>query len=157
MTNKRTKADTVMGINEQVTINGVIYSPKRFKLFEALAIQKEKAEKVKKIHALQRRAIALQSRAETFGNVSAEDTSVEGVLEVVQEAHTIQEQFLSMSDDADPYWILPLAYPDAQASGDLDLIDFEEADAALEAVFEMNPSLKKVKAQLLMNPLNQNG
>ncbi|WP_159065938.1 hypothetical protein [Deinococcus ficus] len=154
---KRTKEEILRGTAEIVLINGNEYSPKRLKVFEVQAVLNEKAETIKKISTLQRKLQKTQKLYES-GELEKLGMTEDEALDFAAE---IQDNIIELSKIVSVdhnLWLLERFYPEAKESGDLYELDYgEDFDAALEAIFVVNPSLGKSKAILLMNPMNQNG
>ncbi|MFC3833096.1 MULTISPECIES: hypothetical protein [Deinococcus] len=156
MKTKRTVEEKLAGTKEAVTINGKVYSPKRLKVFDVQRLMNEKAEKLKAVQAMQRRLMKIQAAMESgeLESLNLSTDEAEKYVETVQ--NTTVDLATELGTDHN-LWLLERLYPDAKESGDLVEIEYDEYDTALEAIFEVNPSLGKSKAILLMNPLNQNG
>lgn len=153
---KRTVEEKLAGTKEMVTINGKPFSPTRLKLFDVQKLMNEKAEKLKTVQAMQRRLLKIQSAMESGEIKDMDITSEEAQAYIEDVQNTTVDLSMELGTDHN-LWLLERMYPEAKASGDLEQIDFDEYDAAVEAIFEVNPSLGKSKPMLLMNPLSQNG
>lgn len=153
---KRTVEEKLAGTKEMVTINGKPFNPTRLKLFEVQKLMNEKAEKLKAVQAMQRRLLKIQSAMEA-GELKEMDVTTEEAQAYIEDVqNTTVDLSMELGIDHN-LWLLERMYPEAKESGDLEQMDYDEYDAAIEAIFEVNPSLGKSKALLLMNPLNQAG
>lgn len=152
----RTVEEKLAGTKEIVTINGKAYSPKRLKVFDVQKLLNEKAEKLKFVQAMQRRMLKVQSALSEgeLDSLNMTTDEAEKVIEDIQ--NTTVDLAVTLGTDHN-LWLLERMYPEAKESGDLEEIEYDEYESAIEAIFEVNPSLKNAKAILLMNPLTQNG
>ncbi|KQR08834.1 hypothetical protein [Deinococcus sp. Leaf326] len=145
---KRSNEDKIMNTKEVVLINGKELSPTRYTVYQTQGILNEAREKAKKISALRVKALKLGGLAQKgqLDNVDIADDTQREMLEQALELQTELEY--EMNGDMYNFDLIKRAYP-TLTEGDLEVMTEAEYEAAAEAIFEVNPSLKKVQAVLL--------
>lgn len=153
---KRNNDEKIIGVKSEVTINGKVCKVKRLKVREVNELIAAKMDRTKKAQASQIKLARIQlavqnNELDTLG--IAED-EVEKTIEYIQ---VMLKDMAIESGGAHNMWLIEECVE--VSKDDLDDIEFDEYDAAVDAIFEVNPSLGKSKEMLLMNPfqMNQNG
>lgn len=149
----RTIEEKIMGTPVNVTINGNEYSPKRLKVKEVHALINAKMDRTKKAQAAQLRLGKIQVAIQR-NNLDSLGIKEEDVDKTVEELQDMLTDMAVEAGGAHNLWLIEACY--AVTSEDLDNIEFDEYDAAVEAIFEVNPSLGKSREMLTMNPFQMN-
>ena len=153
---KRTTEDKLMNTAEVVIVNGKEFSPKRYSVYQVQQLMNESRDKAKRIAALRIKALRLGSLAQK-GNLEDIDISDTEQVKMLEEALELQSELeYEMSDAGYHFELIKKSYPD-MSEEDLEAMTEDEYGIALETLFEVNPSLKKIKTQLLqkMTLMNQ--
>ena len=151
---KRTNDDKLLGTKEFVFINGKQFSPVRAKVYHVADLIKQKRESVEKLRTLQLQILKLQDKATR----ASEDMPFDQTEALFNEANKLALDLQEEASQFEHSWLLERFYPEAKNSGDLKDISFEEAEAAIIAIFLVNPGMGNSKSFLLMSPMmNQNG
>lgn len=149
----RTIEEKIMGTQVTVTINGNEYSPKRLKVMEVHKLIGAKMDRTKKAQAAQLRLGKIQVAIQR-NNLDSLGIKEEDVDKTVEELQDMLTDMAVEAGGAHNLWLIEACYD--VTPEDLDNIDFEEYDAAVEAIFEVNPSLGKSREMLTMNPFQMN-
>lgn len=149
----RTVEEKLVGLPLEVKINGNTYTAKRLKVREVNELISTKMTRTKKSQAAQMKLakiqLAIQQNDLERLNIKEED-----IESTVEDLQNMLAEMAVEAGGAHNLWLVEACY--AVSKEDLNDIDFDEYDAAVEAIFEVNPSLGKSKEMLLMNPFQMN-
>lgn len=153
---KRTNDEKIIGMPTEVAINGKQCKVKRLKVREVNELIAAKMDRTKKAQASQMKLAKIQLAVQN-GNLESLGIAEEDVDKAIEDIQAMLGEMAIEAGGAHNMWLIENCVEADKA--DLEDIEFDEYDAAVEAIFEVNPSLGKSKEMLLMNPfqMNQNG
>lgn len=149
----RSVEEKVLGTPVFVTINGNSYSPRRLKVKEVNELINSKMVRTKKAQNSQMKLakIQLAIQQNTLDKLGIKEEDVEATVEDLQDMLT---EMAIESGGAHNLWLIEACYDVSKE--DLEEIEYDEYEEAVEAIFEVNPSLGKSKEMLTMNPFQMN-
>ncbi|GAA5437565.1 hypothetical protein [Deinococcus aquaticus] len=153
---KRTNDEKIIGMPTEVAINGKQCKVKRLKVREVNELIAAKMDRTKKAQASQMKLAKIQLAVQN-GNLESLGIAEEDVDKAIEDIQAMLGEMAIEAGGAHNMWLIESCVEADKA--DLEDIEFDEYDAAVDAIFEVNPSLGKSKEMLLMNPfqMNQNG
>lgn len=153
---KRSNDEKIIGMPVEVAINGKQCKVKRLKVREVNELIAAKMDRTKKAQSSQMKLAKIQLAVQN-GNLESLGIAEEDVDKAIEDIQAMLGEMAIEAGGAHNMWLIESCVEANKA--DLEDIEFDEYDAAVDAIFEVNPSLGKSKEMLLMNPfqMNQNG